>query len=40
MNITISGKMEEVIGHIEREEEANTEERFVNKKKDNLLDFD
>ena len=30
MNITISGKMEEVIGHSEREEEANMEERFVN----------
>ena len=31
MNITISGKMEEVIGH--SEEEANMEDRFVNKKR-------
>ena len=30
MNITISGKMEEVIGHSKREEDANMEERFVN----------
>ena len=33
MNITISGKMEEVIGHSQREEEANMEDRFVNSKK-------
>ena len=33
MNITISGKMEEVNGHSQREEEANMEDRFVNSKK-------
>ena len=33
MNITISGKMEEITGHSEKEEEAKIEERFVNGKR-------
>ena len=33
MNITISGKMEEITGHSEKEEEANIKERFVNRKR-------